>query len=319
MDKLVSVIIPAYNSEEFIIDTLESVQNQTYQNWECIIINDGSTDNTEKTVLSFIEKSPVHSKFIYHFQKNGGLSSARNKGMAISKGDFIQFLDSDDLLFKDKIQVMVPLYESDDSSNRIYFCDYMFSNDQNPFLEDKTQHKLFPNIDSIKSINFKRMYRKWDLGFIIPPHCFLYPKKVIENLNFDILLKSKEDWDFYLSILSKEDTTLTGIEGVYCSYRVRKNSMSHDYTNLTKYTFSVLHKWKKKNKLNYLDRVSYYLFQAYIYRFGKKNSQINLKSIFKQLRDLHPDNFTSLLIFAYVLFPVQLIKKINNVIHIRIQ
>lgn len=319
MSRLVSIIIPAYNSGDFIVDTLKSVQEQTYQNWECIIINDGSTDNTEKVVLSFIKESSTPDKFIYHFQENGGLSSARNKGMTLSKGDFIQFLDSDDLLFADKIQVMVDKYESTKTTDCIYFCDYMFSNDQNPFLEDKTQYKLFPTIKTIAQINFKQMYCQWDVKFIIPPHCFLYPRQVIEHLRFDVQLKSKEDWDFYLAILSEDKIQLKSMEEVYCSYRVRKNSMSHDFTNLTKYTFSVLNKWKRGYRWSYLNRVSYYLFQAYVYKNLKRNSQINIDAVKQQLKDLNPQRYGVFILFVYSLFPLQLMKKVINVLRIRIQ
>ncbi|OJX36755.1 MAG: hypothetical protein BGO87_13265 [Flavobacteriia bacterium 40-80] len=319
MNSLVSIIIPAYNSADFITDTLESVQHQTFKNWECIIINDGSTDNTEKVVLSFIKNSSTPDRFKYHFQKNEGLSSARNKGLSLSSGNFIQFLDSDDILFEDKIQVMISHYTANHSVDCIYFCDYIFSDHDNPYKENNTQYKLFPNINSISSINFQRMYNQWDFNFVIPPHCFLYPRIMIEDMAFDTQLKSKEDWDFYLSILLSGKIKFIGIEGIFCSYRVRTNSMSQDYTNLIKYTFSVLHKWKKNMLLNYINRTSYYLFQAYIYKIAKKNSQINLRPIFIQFRGLHPKNSIILIIILHLLFPFQFVKKINHTLRLRMR
>ena len=88
----VSIIIPCYNQAEFLEETLGSVLKQTHTNWECLIVNDGSTDVTEKIAQQFISKD---QRFKYFFKENGGLSSARNYGLDQSTGNYIQFLDSD--------------------------------------------------------------------------------------------------------------------------------------------------------------------------------------------------------------------------------
>ena len=90
MSYLISVIIPCYNQAHFLDETLNSILTQSYDNWECIIINDGSLDATEKIGLDWSNKD---SRFKYVKKENGGLSSARNKGLELAKGDFIQFLD----------------------------------------------------------------------------------------------------------------------------------------------------------------------------------------------------------------------------------
>lgn len=316
MNELVSIIIPTYNSENYIIDTLESIDKQNYKNWECIIVNDGSTDNTENVVFSYIENKP--GKFIYHFQENTGLSGARNKGLALSKGEYVQFIDSDDILFEDKIEIMMNYYNNNPNPNRIYFCDYIFSNDNNAFEENKTQFKLYNSIESITPIRLLKMYNDWDYKFVIPPHCFLYPKRFIENQKFDTNLKSKEDWDFYLSILNNLNIEFHGIPTVACSYRVRKNSMSQDYTNLIKYTFIVLNKWKNKNSFNYFNRVSFYLLQSYIHKLSNKNS-IDLRVIFDQIKNLHTPNYTAITLLLHILLPIQFVKKCFNVLRIRMK
>ncbi len=94
---LFSVIIPTYNRADFITKTINSVIQQTYQSWEIIIVDDGSKDNTAEIVAVFVEK--WGEKIRYFYQENGERGKARNKGMQEAKGDYITFLDSDDLLY----------------------------------------------------------------------------------------------------------------------------------------------------------------------------------------------------------------------------
>lgn len=89
----VSIIIPCFNQAQYLEDALQSVLDQTHQNWECIIVNDGSFDDTEVVAKHICEKD---SRFIYFFKENGGLSSARNFGIKVAKGEFILTLDADD-------------------------------------------------------------------------------------------------------------------------------------------------------------------------------------------------------------------------------
>lgn len=95
VQNLISVIVPCYNAEQFLDKTLESVSKQTYSNWECILVNDGSQDNTQHLAEKWVEND---QRFQLITQENQGLSGARNTGLNIAKGTFIYFLDSDDLL-----------------------------------------------------------------------------------------------------------------------------------------------------------------------------------------------------------------------------
>ena len=99
---LISVIVPCYNQAQYLDECLQSVLDQTYTDWECIIVNDGSPDHTEEIAKKWVEKD---TRFIYLFKENGGLSSARNAGIEIAKGEWIQFLDCDDILKKEKFEI----------------------------------------------------------------------------------------------------------------------------------------------------------------------------------------------------------------------
>src|SRR5690606_13459543 len=98
---LISVIIPCYNYGHFLAKTLGSLMSQTYPHWECIVVDDGSTDNTQQVTERFVINDP---RFRYIFQENSGVSAAKNTGIRNSKGDYIQFLDSDDLIENKKFE-----------------------------------------------------------------------------------------------------------------------------------------------------------------------------------------------------------------------
>jgi glycosyltransferase involved in cell wall biosynthesis len=102
-DITVSIIIPTYNNADKIIETLDTVFNQTYKFVEVIVIDDGSKDNTEHVVLKYISTHSLENKLKYYKQENAGAPNARNKGMAKSSGQVIKFLDSDDVLYDDDV------------------------------------------------------------------------------------------------------------------------------------------------------------------------------------------------------------------------
>ena len=103
MDELISIIVPIYNVEEYLRECLDSIQKQSYLNFECIMVNDGSPDNSSKICEEFVEKD---SRFRYFEKENGGVSSARNLGIEHSKGEYITFIDSDDWVDSDYLEVL---------------------------------------------------------------------------------------------------------------------------------------------------------------------------------------------------------------------
>jgi len=109
MNPTVSINLCCYNSEVYLQETLESIAGQTFRDWELVVVNDGSTDSTEDIVLEFKRKGfPV----IYHSQSNQGLGKSRNKALELSKGEFIAFIDHDDLWSMDKLEKQIPLFRN---------------------------------------------------------------------------------------------------------------------------------------------------------------------------------------------------------------
>lgn len=114
---MISVIIPCYNYGHLIVDTIESILRQTYRNLEVIVIDDGSTDNTEVAVKACVEKD---NRVSYYKYPNGGLGTSRNRGLEKAVGEYIQFLDADDLIEKRKFEVQLNLFEQHPFTDVVY-------------------------------------------------------------------------------------------------------------------------------------------------------------------------------------------------------
>jgi glycosyltransferase involved in cell wall biosynthesis len=107
---LVSIIVPMYNVEKYLDRCLTSIKNQSYSNIEVLLINDGSTDDTEKIAKQYAE---TDKRFVYFFKSNGGLGSARNAGLDRATGDFVAFVDSDDFISEDFVKILMNAFDDD--------------------------------------------------------------------------------------------------------------------------------------------------------------------------------------------------------------
>ncbi|MFZ2976081.1 MAG: glycosyltransferase [Candidatus Moraniibacteriota bacterium] len=202
-DPLVSVIIPSYNQAIFLSETLDSVLEQDYKNWECIIIDDGSTDNTKDIAQKYCNQD---KRFEYIKQENQGPSVARNNGILNSSGKYILPLDSDDLISKDYLQEAVGILENKPKIKLVYCKVELFGDALGIWnLPEYSYEKiLFGNM-----IFCTAMFRRLDYDSTSG-----YDEKMKDGL---------EDWDFWLSFL-KENDIVYQIPKVHFFYRIRKKS-----------------------------------------------------------------------------------------------
>ncbi len=119
---LVSIIVPVHNAEKFISDTISCIKSQTYDNWELILVDDGSTDSSARVILPFLTDERIS---LLTIKKAGGAAGARNKGLAASKGRFITFLDADDIWFEEKLEKQLKFMEKKDCA--FSFTSYEFA------------------------------------------------------------------------------------------------------------------------------------------------------------------------------------------------
>ncbi len=246
---LVSVIVPCYNQSQYLSEALESVLGQTYSSWECIIVNDGSTDSTEKVGHNWVLKD---GRFKYLKKSNGGLSSARNMGLEIAAGEYIQLLDADDLLEADKIKHQITYL--DNSKEKIdivvsgyrYFLDTDKSRDLLIFGPFNFLPEVAVNIEDKKDI--VKLFSRANPMVVSAP---LYHKSVFQRIGrFDESLGANEDWDFHFRCV------VNGIIFQHCGYppksrtliRIHNKSMSANRRNMIK-NFKKFQQKHKDNKV----------------------------------------------------------------------
>lgn len=211
-DDLVSVIIPVYNAENYIIETIQSVLDQTYTNWELIIINDGSSDTTEELIKPFLKDKRV----CYYSQNNTGVSTARNNGMAKSKGEFIALLDADDTWENNNLELKIAFLKNNKEYNWI-FSDYHIMD------KDSMVYQYGPEGTDIEIL--KKLFL-WD-GEVIPVPCsnLIFSKLCYESgIRFDPKLSTTADRCFTVQLAEKYKGKRLAVSLVH--YRVLSGSMS---------------------------------------------------------------------------------------------
>lgn len=182
MDSLVSVIIPAYNAEETIIECLESVLQQTYKNIEIIVVDDGSVDNTYSIIKKYLCIHKIQNIKIFQIT-NSGPSNARNYGIVHAKGKYIAFLDSDDKWTHDKIEKQV-LYLKNNPQIDLLGCGYSIG-EKSYFLTGQLTYI------SKKRLLFKNYF---------PTPCIILKRDILKELTFITKRKYSEDYYLWLQI-----------------------------------------------------------------------------------------------------------------------
>ncbi|MBU4286949.1 MAG: glycosyltransferase [Proteobacteria bacterium] len=204
---LVSVIIPTYNRATFIADTLQSVFDQTYRPVEVIVIDDGSTDNTYEIVHKYETKQSKGLTLRYIHQKNQGAQKARNRGCRECRGEFIQFLDDDDLLMKDKLLNQIRILRKHKAGE----VDVVYGDSQY-LITSKTGKKKLGKIISIGPVHdileVMLLTGGWNSSF-----SYLCRRGAVRQCGpWDEELKINQDSDYFLRMAA------IGKQFVYCSY-----------------------------------------------------------------------------------------------------
>lgn len=181
-EKLVSVIIPAYNIEDYIGRCLDSIISQTYKNLEIIVVDDGSRDYTGE-ILDNYAKKDRRIKVIH--KENGGVSSARNKGIEAAEGDYIGFIDGDDLIESEMYKTLVDLLEEENAD--IAHCGYqMVFPDRIDYYHNTGKKKIQTTEEGLKDLLSGEMIEP---GLVNK----LYKKELIKNCRLDETVKINED------------------------------------------------------------------------------------------------------------------------------
>ena len=208
IDGLVSVIMPSWNTSRFISESIESVVNQTYKNWELIIVDDCSTDNTDEIVAPYLTDTRI--KYLKN-EKNSGAALSRNRAIREAKGRWIAFLDSDDLWMPEKLEKMISFMS--DNGYSFAYHEYVKIDEQSDPLNIYVSG---PNV-----VTKRKMY---NYGY---PGCltFMYDAEKMGLIQIKDI-KKNNDYAILLKLCKKDNCYL--LPENLAKYRIRKKSISHD-------------------------------------------------------------------------------------------
>ena len=205
---LISIIVPCFNQAQYLDECLQSVLDQTYENWECIIVDDGSSDNTQALVHKWIAED---LRFSYYKKENGGVATARNLGLKISKGDWILPLDGDDKIENTYLQLAA---EKIDEGYDLVYC-------RAKYFEAETEEFILPDYSFEKLLKSNIIFCS-----------AIFNKKKLGVVRYDEEMKDGlEDWDFWISYLSNDNINVIKLNEILFHYRIKSSSRNHIINN----------------------------------------------------------------------------------------
>ena len=235
----VSIITPVFNSERFINQCISSIKAQTFLDWEHILVDDCSTDNSSSIIKKFAGKDS-RIKYV-KLAKNGGPGIARNKGIDLSKGTYISFLDSDDIWHPQKLELQLAFMHQ--NAYPFTFTSYNRITEEGSEIRGITKAR--------KMVTYKQALYKNPIGCLT----VMYDVSFFGKQYMPSIVK-RQDYALWLKLLKKSDAY--GLDKVLASYRVRQNSVSSGKLGLLKYEWKI---YREEEGLSWA-RSSFYLLTA---------------------------------------------------------
>jgi glycosyltransferase involved in cell wall biosynthesis len=230
----VSVIIPTHNYGHFIKGAIKSVLSQSFSDLELIVVDDGSTDGTKNFISAFKD-----SRILYINQKNRGLASARNNGIKIASGEYVGFLDADDLWMPEKLELQLSIFKKKENVGLVY-TGYEVVDDSGTYIAKRKAHKI--EGDLISQLILGNIVSGSATTSLIRGKCF----KTVGL--FDETLRSCEDWDMWLRIARVWNFEC--INQPLAKIRLHSDNMTNDPRRIEKGLFSVIEKFYSDENLS---------------------------------------------------------------------
>ncbi|WP_299883717.1 glycosyltransferase family 2 protein [uncultured Lacinutrix sp.] len=246
MKALVSIITPLYNSESFITETISSILNQTYKNWELILVDDCSIDKTVELIQELVLKHK-NIKLLKN-KSNSGAAVSRNNGINIAKGDFIAFLDADDLWKPQKLEKQIQFMHEENCN--VCFCSYE--------QIDESSKPLNILVKALPILSYKKLLKTNYLGNLTG----IYNAKTLGKITTPNLRK-RQDWLLWLAAIKKSGKPARSIQESLAYYRVRKGSISSNKISLLKYNYLVYKKGLGFSTLKSCYRMLVFLYEHF--------------------------------------------------------
>jgi teichuronic acid biosynthesis glycosyltransferase TuaG len=248
---LVSIIMPSYNSRSFIEEAIKSVIIQSYQNWELIIIDDCSKDGSWEIIRKYTQVD-IRIKSVF-LEKNGGAAKARNAGLAISKGKYIGFLDSDDIWSVDKLDVQIKFME--ERNVPISFTSY-------EVFSESSKHNYV--IEAKTNLTYKDYLKNTIIGCSTA----IINRQIVGDFLFREDLRIRQDTKLWLTLL-KKGYIAYGINTILVRYRLHQNSISNNKFNAALKVWNLYYNIEKLSFFKSIYYFSYYAYNAFKKRIFK--------------------------------------------------
>lgn len=300
----VSVIIPTYQSVRFVRETIESVLTQTYWDYEVIAVDGGSTDGTIEVLNSYSNRIQVI------IQNGKGISNARNIGVLASKGEYIAFVDSDDLWLPHKLEVQVKFLESRPNIIGLIYSDALFFVERD---KDKPKYKMRARSFQTRKPHRGRILEHLIKGNFIPASTVMIRKSCFEKVGlYDESLWACEDIDMWIRIA--ECFEIDYHDMVLVKIRWHEDSMTHHKELLFSSQIALENKIAKRmshllKEFNSADFYKPYLRLGILHLL--KDETENAKQRFRQYLQLYPHNIRAYILLLLALFPFRLSSKLE--------
>jgi len=290
-EPMISVIIPCYNQGQYINQAVQSVLDQTYQNYEIIIINDGSTDQFTNKLLENYERCNTK---VYKTE-NHGLASTRNYGFTLSKGEFIQFLDSDDFLDSNKFKAQLDVFNRYKDID-VSYTNYRYYYEETKEYSDSRMEKL------IGKKPFEDFVYRWQRGISIPIHCAMF-KRTIFNQSGPFVpgFKAIEDWLMWVDIANR-GCKFRYLNKDYAFYRIQSNSMTRDKSSMLYWVSKAIcyieknyipeveiSRFNQEQEKYFKELINIFFINEFTYRIEKLETELEQeKRKFRMFKSLSP-------------------------------
>lgn len=243
--ELLSIVTPVYNAENYILETMQMVLSQTYQNWELLLVNDASTDRSSQVIEDYLEKNPDSRIHLIQQEQNSGAAAARNRGIAEAEGRYLAYLDADDIWLPEKMEKELAFMEEKQAA--FVCCSYEFG-DENAKGTGRIVHVL-PELT----------YRKALSRTIIFTTTVVFDLTRITKEQITMPLVKSEDTASWWSIL-RQGYTAYGLDEVLAIYRRPKKSLSSNKLEAMKRIWNL---YRRQEHLNLFQSAWYFCFWAW--------------------------------------------------------
>lgn len=246
-DILVSIVTPSFNSSKFIFETIKSIQEQTIKNWELLITDDCSSDNSYEIIKNTFISDPRIK--VFKLEKNSGAGAARNNSIEKAKGRYIAFCDSDDRWYPSKLEEQIRFMQEKDCF--LSYSSYDTCNEKG---------EIIGFVRCLPSLNYYKIIRDNGIGCLTA----IYDTQKIGKHYFP-LIRKRQDWSLWIKII-KEHGDAFGLDKPLALYRVREDSISSNKMEMLKYNYNVYHEILGYNKVKSAMILGLYFMPYYFYK-----------------------------------------------------